>query len=97
MNAAQAIDTQGEIHIKTWAENDNVLVAIADSGCGMPPEVINRIFEPFFTTKEVGKGTRLGLSISYEIIKKHGGEIKVDSKTGEGTTFTVKIPAEDRY
>lgn len=97
LNAAQAIDIQGEIHIKTWAENDNVLVSIADTGCGMPPEVINRIFEPFFTTKEVGKGTGLGLSICYEIIKKHCGEIKVDSKTGEGTTFTVKIPARDKY
>lgn len=97
LNAAQAIAIQGEISIKTWEENDSIFVAIADTGCGMPPEVINRIFEPFFTTKEVGKGTGLGLSISYEIIKKHGGVIKVDSRIGEGTTFTVKIPVMDRY
>lgn len=93
LNAAQAIDKQGEIYIKTWTENNKILVSITDTGRGMPPEIINRIFEPFFTTKEVGKGTGLGLSICYEIIKKHGGEIKVDSKIGEGTTFTVKIPA----
>lgn len=97
LNAAQAIDTHGEIHIKTWEENGTILISIADTGCGIPSEVINRIFEPFFTTKEVGKGTGLGLSISYEIIKKHGGEITVESKTGEGTTFTVKIPVSDRY
>lgn len=97
LNAAQAIVAQGEIHIKTWEENENICIAITDTGCGMPPEVINRIFEPFFTTKEVGKGTGLGLSISYEIIKKHGGEIKVDSQIGSGTTFTIKIPVADRY
>lgn len=96
LNAVQAIDTQGEIRIKTWSEKNNILVSISDTGCGMPHEVVNRIFEPFFTTKEVGKGTGLGLSISYEIIKNHGGDIKVDSKMGEGTTFTVKIPVEGK-
>ncbi len=96
LNAVQAIDTQGEIRIKTWSEKNNILVSISDTGCGMPHEVVNRIFEPFFTTKEVGKGTGLGLSISYEIIKNHGGDIKVDSKMGEGTTFIVKIPVEGK-
>jgi len=95
LNAVQAIDTRGEIRIKTWTEDNNIFVSIADTGCGMSSEVVNRIFEPFFTTKEVGKGTGLGLSVSYEIIKKHGGEIKVDSKPKEGTTFTVKIPVEE--
>ena len=92
VNAAQAIDMQGEVRIKTWAEDENIFVSIEDTGRGIPQDIINRIFEPFFTTKEVGKGTGLGLSVSYEIIKKHGGEITVDSVVGKGTTFTVKIP-----
>ena len=78
--------------IKTWHENNHIYVSISDTGCGIPENVLNRIFEPFFTTKDVGKGTGLGLSIAYDIIKKHNGEIKVESEVGKGTTFTVKIP-----
>ncbi len=92
INAAQSIATQGEVRVKTWAESGRIFVSITDTGNGMPPNVINRIFEPFFTTKEIGKGTGLGLSVSYEIVKKHGGEITVDSTVGKGTTFTVMIP-----
>jgi len=65
-----------------------------DQGEGIPPELINKIFEPFFTTKDVGKGTGLGLSVSYGIIKEHGGEIKVDSEVGRGTTFTIILPVQ---
>ena len=61
----------------------------------MPEGVKNRIFEPFFTTKDVGKGTGLGLSITYDIIKKHNGEITVESEVGKGSTFTVKIPVTE--
>jgi PAS domain S-box-containing protein len=96
LNAVQAIETQGDIRIRTRADENNVFVTIADTGCGMEPEVMSRIFEPFFTTKEVGKGTGLGLSVSYEIIKKHGGEISVESIVGKGTTFTVRIPVVER-
>ena len=94
VNAAQAIeDGQGTITIKTRQEGDFVLVSIADTGKGMPPEVQQRIFEPFYTTKDVGKGTGLGLNMAYNIVvKKHGGDILVDSAEGVGTTFTVKIP-----
>lgn len=92
INAAQAIDTDGRIKIATRAENGKIIVTVADTGCGIPPEIQGRIFEPFFTTKEVGKGTGLGLSISYDIVKKHGGEITVHSQSGHGTTFTVTIP-----
>lgn len=97
INAVQAIDNQGEITIRTWAEGESVYVAIADTGCGIAPEHVNRLFEPFFTTKEVGQGTGLGLSIVYDIIaKKHGGEITVRSELGKGSTFTVRLPLGGR-
>jgi two-component system NtrC family sensor kinase len=92
VNAAHAIEKQGEITVRSWSADGYVSVAVRDSGCGIPPDNLSHIFEPFFTTKEVGKGTGLGLSISYDIVKKHNGEILVDSLPGEGTTFTVKIP-----
>ena len=63
-----------------------------NTGKGIPEEIRKNIFDPFFTTKDVGKGTGLGLSISYDIIQKHGGEIKVDSTVGQGTTFTIRLP-----
>jgi PAS domain S-box-containing protein len=99
VNASHAIqdkgdDVLGTITVRTWFDDDNVFISVSDTGCGIPPEVQRRIFEPFFTTKEVGKGTGLGLSISYDIIKKHGGEITVDSTEGAGTTFTVRLPLE---
>ena len=93
VNAAHALgDTRGEITVRTEQEGDQVLVKFSDTGCGMTDEVQRRIFEPFFTTKEVGKGTGLGLSISYDIIKKHGGSIEVQSEVGRGTVFTVRLP-----
>ncbi len=96
VNAAQAIEKQGEIHIKTWRENDSVCVAISDTGCGIPLEIMGKLFEPFLTTKDAGKGNGLGLSICFEIIKKHDGEITVQSKVGKGSTFTVRIPIRDK-
>ncbi|MBI3591914.1 MAG: hypothetical protein HY099_00225, partial [Nitrospirae bacterium] len=85
-------EKQGEITVKTWHEDSNIYVSISDTGYGIPSENLDKIFEPFYTTKEVGKGTGLGLSIAYDIIKKHNGEITVDSAVGRGTTFIVKIP-----
>ena len=93
VNAVQAIERQGEIRVKTWHEQDAIMVSVSDTGCGIPEQSLSRIFEPFFTTKEVGKGTGLGLSITYEIVKKHEGEITVQSEPGKGTTFLIKIPA----
>jgi PAS domain S-box-containing protein len=92
VNSAQAIEKKGEIHIKTWHDDKDIYISFSDTGCGIPKENINRIFEPFFTTKEVGKGTGLGLSIAYDIVKKHKGEITVQSEVGKGTTFLIKIP-----
>ncbi len=92
INASQAIDNYGEINIKTWHEEKYVFISVSDTGCGIAKENLNKIFDPFFTTKDVGKGTGLGLSISYDIIKKHDGEILVESIIGMGTTFTVKLP-----
>jgi two-component system NtrC family sensor kinase len=92
-NAAQALpDERGTITLNSRIEGGGVAVDVVDNGQGIPPEVLPKIFDPFFTTKEIGKGTGLGLSISYKIIQQHGGKIKVDSKPGLGTKFTVWLP-----
>jgi len=72
--------------------DDFILVYVEDDGCGIPPETARRIFNPFFTTKAVGEGTGLGLGIALEIVRKHGGEIGVESEPGEGTVFCVRLP-----
>ena len=96
-NAAQAIETQGEIVITTKQRDArHVAIAISDTGCGIPEENLSKIRDPFFTTKEVGTGTGLGLSIVDEIIRGHGGELLVESKVGHGSTFTVMLPVKQR-
>ncbi|SEA34669.1 Signal transduction histidine kinase regulating C4-dicarboxylate transport system [Desulfuromusa kysingii] len=92
LNAAQAIPDTGNIKVKTWTEQDKINISISDNGIGIPEDIKERIFEPFFTTKDVGKGTGLGMSISYEIIKKHKGRITLDSLEGVGTTFRLELP-----
>lgn len=92
LNAAHSIDIHGEIRIKTGKENEWVFISIADTGCGMSPEVKAKIFDPFFTTKRIGSGTGLGLSVAYGIINKHQGRIEVESDVGKGTIFTVWLP-----
>ncbi len=92
VNAVQAIEEKGDIWMTTRAADDHVEIEIRDSGKGIPPEIQNRIFDPFFTTKPVGKGTGLGLSVSYSIIKKHNGEILVESSPDKGTIFTIILP-----
>ena len=67
-------------------------IIVRDTGSGIAPEHLGKIFDPFFTTKDATKGTGLGLAVSYGIIKKHGGDIEVESAMGQGTTFTVKVP-----
>jgi PAS domain S-box-containing protein len=93
VNAGQAIEKSGEIRIKTDLVDDMVEVRISDTGCGIPEEHRSRIFDPFFTTKEVGKGTGLGMNIAFSIVKKHKGNIRVESAVGKGTTFIIRLPA----
>ena len=94
VNAAQSLERQGIITVRTWSDDSNVFVSVTDTGKGMPEHVRKCVFEPFFTTKEVGKGTGLGLSISADIIHKHGGEITVTSEVGAGSVFTVMLPVQ---
>lgn len=95
VNAAQAIEKNGEIKIITKRVNSHINILISDNGSGIPEENINKIFDPFFTTKEIGKGTGLGLNVAYNIIQKHKGKIEVDSEPGKGTTFSILIPMEN--
>ncbi len=92
VNAAQAIEKDGLIEIRSWCEADDIMISISDNGCGIRPADRVKIFEPFFTTKPVGQGTGLGMSISYEIIKKHGGDISFETEPGQGTVFHIRLP-----
>ena len=92
VNAAHAIVDKGTITLLSGVEQDWVWVQVEDTGCGMSAEVQRRIFEPFFTTKDVGKGTGLGMSLSFSIVQKHGGTIQVRSTVGEGTAIRVWLP-----
>jgi signal transduction histidine kinase len=80
------------VWLKTKKEGDKVLIFVRDNGSGIPQEILDKIFQPFFTTKPTGEGTGLGLSLSYDIIKAHGGEIKVETKEGEGSEFFIQLP-----
>ena len=92
LNAGHAIATQGTITIRTKVDGDAIVAWIEDDGCGIPPELVDRVFDPFFTTKSVGEGTGLGLGIAHEIVRKHDGEISVDTTPGQGTKFCVRLP-----
>ncbi len=92
-NAEEAIPGRGgRVTISTSIWNGKVQIEIRDTGVGIPTEQMKNIFDPFFTTKPAVKGTGLGLSVTYGIIKKHGGEIIVDSLPGSGTAFTLFLP-----
>lgn len=94
-NGIDAVAGEGELTIKSRnLDQESVEVTFSDPGCGIPPQILDKIFEPFFSTKEPGKGTGLGLSVTYGIVKDHGGDIDVESKEGEGTTFKVTLPAK---
>jgi two-component system, NtrC family, sensor kinase len=94
MNAKHAVGAQGLINVRTHKDTDasKAVIQVSDNGCGIGKNDISRIFDPFFTTKPTGEGTGLGLSVSYGIIRNHGGDIRVESQEGRGATFTVELP-----
>jgi signal transduction histidine kinase len=95
INALDAMADVGEprLTIRTEYRAGQCLIEVGDNGHGIRPEHLRRLFEPFFTTKPPGKGTGLGLSISYSLVRKMGGEITVTSELGQGSTFSVRLPA----
>lgn len=92
MNALQSIEGAGQVEIVTRVDGESVSATVSDTGCGIPPAIMDQIWDPFFTTKDVGKGLGLGLAVTYNIIKKHGGEIRVESAPGKGSKFMVRLP-----
>jgi signal transduction histidine kinase len=92
LNAQQAMEKGGKLSVTTRASGDGVEIEVQDDGPGIPAEIQARIFEPFFTTKPAGKGSGLGLSISYGIVQAHGGELRVESSPGHGTRFLIQLP-----
>ncbi len=98
LNASESMHSHGSgtVTVKTWAgeEGNSVKLSVADTGEGIPPEVLPRIFDPFFTTKPDGKGVGLGLAVSYGIVQAHSGEIEARSEPGEGTVFTLTLPLQ---
>jgi two-component system, NtrC family, sensor kinase len=93
LNARAAMQRGGVLTLRSWMEQNRVVVQVSDTGAGIPADILSRIFEPFFTTREDGNG--LGLFISHEIITNHNGSIDVTSQPGEGTTFIVQLPAAE--
>jgi len=94
-NAIDAVSSGGKVWIRTKHFKEYALLEVEDNGVGIPEDIKNQIFEPFFTTKEVGKGTGLGLSLTFEILKKHGFEISLESEVKKGSKFIVKMPYKD--
>ena len=80
------------VSVSTKKGGDKIIISVKDNGNGIPQKILDKIFQPFFTTKPTGQGTGLGLSLSYDIIKAHGGEIKVETKEGEGAEFIIELP-----
>jgi signal transduction histidine kinase len=92
LNAIHSITPPGKVHVATEAAGNWIRITVSDTGEGIPQEHLKKIFDPFFTTKDKSSGTGLGLAVSYGIIKKHGGSIKVRSTVGEGSIFIIRLP-----
>jgi signal transduction histidine kinase len=94
LNALDAMPDGGELRIRAEKQGQSIVVRLADTGCGVPPELGRRIFDPFFTTKPQGQGTGLGLAVSYGVVQRHGGTIDFESNNGRGTVFTIELPIQ---
>jgi signal transduction histidine kinase len=81
--------------LEAGGSDDAIQITVSDNGPGIPDDIKDKIFQPFFTTKPTGQGTGLGLSLSYDIIKTHRGELKVESNVREGTTFIIRLPLKN--
>ncbi|MBA7686274.1 Adaptive-response sensory-kinase SasA [subsurface metagenome] len=98
INAAESMDGKGELIIATRMKPDykSIEIEFTDTGCGISRENLEKVFDPFFTTKEIGRGTGLGLAVSYGIITRHKGSIRVKSDPGKGTAFIIRLPVKRR-
>lgn len=92
LNARDAMPQGGRLEISTCFDAESLVICFRDTGEGIPPEHLTRIYDPFFTTKQIGKGTGLGLAVSYGIVQDHGGQITVESRDGEGSSFLIRLP-----
>jgi two-component system, NtrC family, sensor kinase len=88
----QADGYEPSVFVSTKKNADKIVISVKDNGPGIPPEIKDKIFQPFFTTKPTGQGTGLGLSLAYDMVKAHGGEIKVETKVSEGSEFIILLP-----
>ena len=95
-NSPITADYKPLVSVQTKKEKDDIIIVVADNGNGIPQNIIDKIFQPFFTTKPTGQGTGLGLSLSYDIIKAHGGELRVETKEGEGSNFYILLPTANK-
>jgi len=92
LNARDAMEAGGVLEVRGRSQGQSVRVEVRDTGPGIAPENLHRVFDPFFTTKAVRRGTGLGLSVTYGIVREHGGQIEVESRPGEGACFRLEFP-----
>ena len=92
VNAAEAVRCEGDVYVRTRRQGERAIIEVRDTGVGIPEEDVPRIFEPFYTTKHLADGAGLGLAIVRDVVHEHGGEVLVESKSGEGTRFEIVLP-----
>jgi len=90
--SGNSISYNPTVSVTTKKSDNHVTITVSDNGNGIPQKIVDKIFQPFFTTKPTGQGTGLGLSLAYDIVKAHGGELRVETKEGEGSEFIIQLP-----